>query len=585
VSAEQSPIALPLLGGGFLLGPVSPSDVVTPEDPMPEAERLAERARAFARDRVFPNLPALERPDTALLKALLHEAGEAGLFGADVPKAYGGLGIGRLGTVRVAEALSPTGGFAVAHGAQVGIGSLPIVFFGTEAQKARYLPRLVSGEWIGAFALTEPETGSDALHARATARPADDGDGYVISGHKQWITNAGVADLFTVFAQLEGVGLTAFLVERTFSGVRVGPEYRKMGIHSSSTCPVFLEGVRVPAENVLGEPGKGHQVALGVLNFGRLTLAAGTLGSAKAVLGMAVDHARGRRQFERPIADLPLIREKLARMQVRTWALESSVYRTAGLTQAAVERGGSMARALSEYAVECALNKVYGSETLDFVVDEAVQIHGGFGYMQESPVERAYRDARINRIFEGTNEINRLSIADTLFRRALRGQLPFLQRLSELEAALARTERPAPGDDLAEEAWLVENMKALAVLAAGRAAERLGMRLADEQEILVAVADMTLEAFVAESSLLRAEKVGGERPALLARLAVRRGARRVRSLVEKTLAAVLAGERLHQDLATADRRLAPTPADEIALRRRVAAWVVEAGGYVSGAGS
>ncbi|MCL6522003.1 MAG: acyl-CoA dehydrogenase family protein, partial [Firmicutes bacterium] len=524
-------------GGGWLLGPVEPDAVQVPEELRPEQKALAEAAAEFVEREVLPHMEELEAHDQQLLVELMHRAGELGLLGLEIPEAYGGLGLDRSSATLVSEAVAPSGGFAVTHGGHVGIGSLPLVFFGNEEQKRRYLPRLATGEWIAAYALTEPGYGSDALHARTTARLSDDGKSYILDGEKQWITNAGIADLFTVFAQLEGAGFTAFLVERSFPGVSTGPEYDKMGLRSSSTRPLILQGAHVPVENLLGEPGKGHRVALGVLDIGRLTLAAGALGSSKRLLDIAARYALEREQFGRPIARFGLIREKLAEMEARTWALEAMVYRTSGLIDAelARSRAADPARATAEYALECAAVKVFGSEVLDYVVDEAVQIHGGYGYMREYEVERAYRDARINRIFEGTNEINRLTIPDTLLRRAMQGRLPLLQAVQGLQKELPGLRRPAFFDrPLEEEAWRVEALKKAALMAAGLAVERYGQALEEEQELLGAFADMVIETYAAESALIRARKrtasASDPLAEAVARLTVDRAARCVRRL-------------------------------------------------------
>ncbi|MDI3297998.1 MAG: acyl-CoA dehydrogenase family protein [Bacillota bacterium] len=576
-------------GGGWLLGPVEPAETLAPEELRPEQRALAEAAAEFVEREVLPRMEALEAHDRALLVELMRRAGEQGLLGLEIPEAYGGLGLDRTSATLVGEALAPSGGFAVTHGAHVGIGSLPLVFFGNEEQKRRYLPRLATGEWIAAYALTEPGHGSDALHARTTARLSGDGRSYVLDGEKQWITNAGIADLFTVFAQLEGAGFTAFLVERGFPGVSTGPEYEKMGLRGSSTRPLILQGARVPAENLLGEPGKGHRVALGVLDIGRLNLGAGALGSSKRLVQIAARYALEREQFGRPIARFGLVREKLAEMEARTWALEAMVYRTSGLIDAQLRRDEATdpARATAEYALECAAVKVYGSEVLDYVVDEAVQIHGGYGYMREYEVERAYRDARINRIFEGTNEINRLTIPDTLLRRALQGRLPLLQVLQGLQKELASLRRPAFFDrPLEEEAWRVEALKKVALMVAGLGVERFGQALEEEQELLGAFADMVIETYAAESALLRARKrlaAAGSDPLAeaVARLTVDRAVRRVRELAGRSLAALYRGDELRLRLAVVDRLTGREPVDEIGLRRRIAERVLEARGYVA----
>ncbi|MCL6595112.1 MAG: acyl-CoA dehydrogenase family protein [Firmicutes bacterium] len=570
-------------GGAFLFVPVPAAEVATPEDLSEEALAVGEVPQAFLEREVRPALPALEGHDLGELRRLMARMGELGLLGVEVPRAYGGLELGRTVATLVTERLAPAGGLAVAQGAHAGLATLPLVYFGTEDQKRRYLPRLVTGEWVGAYALTEPGFGSDALHARTRAALRPDGEGYVLTGEKQWITNAGIADLFVVFAQLEGEGFTAFLVERAFPGVDTGGEYEKMGLWSSSTRPLVLNGAVVPTANLLGRPGRGHEVALGILDVSRLNLGAGAVGSAKRLLEVAARYALGRIQFGRPIARFGLVQEKLAEMQVRTWALEAAVYRTAGLIERAGERGiaADEASAAAEYAVECAIAKVLGSEVLGFVADEALQIHGGYGYMREYEVERAYRDARIQRIFEGTNEINRLTIPDTLMRRIRRGRIPFADLARALEGEIAALRRPAFFDaPLAAERWRVDGARRAAAAAAALALERFGADLAEEEEVLGAVADMAIELFAAESALVRAERARGtareEEYADLAALAVDGAVSRLRAAAVRVLAHSAEGDRRALALATLERLTAFPPLDAISLRRRVASRVLAA---------
>ncbi len=573
----------PRRGGAFLFASVPNADVVTPEDLDAETEAVAAAAAEFAEREVRPALPRLESGDTATLRDLLARMGALDLLAGEVPVEHGGLALRRTAVARMTERMAPAGGFSIAWGGHSGLATLPIALFGTDDQKARYLPRLARGEWIGAYALTEPGFGSDALHARTTARPTEDGKGYRLSGEKQWITNAGVADLFTVFAQLEGSGFSAFLVERAFPGVSTGGEYEKMGLHASSTRPLLLEDVFVPRENLLGEPGRGHVVALGVLDLNRLHLAAGCLGSCKRLTELSARYALGRVQFGRPIAQFGLIQEKLAQMQVRTFALDAAVYRTAGaLEQAGTALGiADEAKAAAEYAVECAILKVMGSEALGYVVDEAVQIHGGYGYMREYEVERAYRDARVQRIFEGTNEINRLTVPDTLARRASRGQVPVAALADTLTREIAAVRRPLFFDHPLEAArWRVEALRKAAAMTLGLAFERLGTALAQEEEVLGSAADMAIGLFAAESALTRGERQTstplGESFADLAALAVDDGVQGARAAASRILCHVERGDGRALALATLDRLTAFPPDDQIEVRRRVAARLLEA---------
>lgn len=573
----------PRRGSAFLFASVAPADVLTPEDLNSDAEDVAAAAAAFVEREVRPAMPALEAHDHTLLRTLIARMGALDLLAGEVAPAYGGLGLHRTAIVRMTERMAPAGGFSIAWGAHTSLATLPLVLFGSDEQKARYLPRLARGEWIGAYALTEPGFGSDALHARTTARPVPDGGGYVLRGEKQWITNGGIADLFTVFAQLEGVGFSAFLVERAWAGVSTGGEYEKMGLNASSTRPLILEDVHVPEENLLGVPGRGHAVALGVLDLNRLNLAAGCLGSSKRLIDLARTYAQGRVQFGRPIARFGLIQEKLAEMQVRTFALDAAVYRTAGALERAAETIGiaDEAQAAAEYAVECAILKVLGSETLAYVVDEAVQIHGGNGYMRDYEVERAYRDARIQRIFEGTNEINRLTVPDTLARRAARGQIPVAALAAALSREIAALRRPLFFDEpLAAARWRIEALRKAAGMTFGLAFERLDPGLAEEEEVLGAAADIAIALYAGESALIRAERQrlgpGAQSFADLAGLQVDESVQAARAAATRILCRVERGDGRALALATLERLTAFAPEDAIEVRRRVAARLLDA---------
>ncbi len=573
-------------GGGFLVGDPSPDDeaaVVTPEQARAEVEPIAAVARDFVQKEVLARGDRLLEHDYPTLRDLLARAGELGLLGVEVEEAYGGSALGPVFGAAVTEEIARAGDFAVTFGAHSGIGTLPLALFGTPEQKARYLPDLVAGRKVAAYALTEPMAGSDALSVRTRAIPVE--GGFILEGQKQWITNAGFADLFVVYARVDGERFTAFLVEAGSPGLSLGPEEDKLGIRGSSTRAVFLDRVRVPAHHVLGEVGRGHVVAFGVLNIGRFKLAAGSLGSGKAAMAVATAYAESRQQFGRPIADFGLVQEKLARMAVRLYALESMVYRTAGLMHRRGLADGH-ASAVGEMAVECSANKVYGSEALSSIVDEALQIHGGYGFMNDYPVARMYRDARINRIFEGTNEINRLLIPDALLRRAMRAGLPLLQSMAEARQAVESRDGATAGQwygdgvPLPDAAWMAGMRRAL-LYAASRMVERHGTALESEQEQLGRLADMVIGYLAAQSAWIRARRAAERdgRDALLhaalAALVIDEAARQMEQ----------AGRDLAGDAEAVDRMaglLRRPPIGIIALQRQVAAAVRSAGGYPLG---
>ena len=503
-----------LKGGEFLITPSDPQDVFTPEDFTEEHQMIAQMAQQFMEREILPQCERIEDQDLDLTVELLRKAAaELDLLAIDVPQKYEGLGLDKPSSTIVAEKLSRVGSFAISYGAHCGIGTLPIVYFGTEEQKQQYLPKLAKGELLAAYALTEATSGSDALAAKSTAVLSEDKKSWVLNGEKLWITNAGFADLFIVFAKVDGKDFSAFIVERKFAGVQVGTEEKKMGIKGSSTCILLLENARVPVENLLGEKGKGHKIALNILNIGRYKLGAGCVGAAKAAIGDCLSYAGERQQFGRPIAEFGAIQEKLAEMAIRTWIAESMAYRTVGLIDAKLREvdaddPSQALKAIEEYAVECSIVKVWCTEMLDFVVDEAVQIFGGNGYSQEYPVERYYRDSRINRIFEGTNEINRLLITGMLLRRAKKGELALMQATEQIFSELTSfPEELDPEEKLAEEKRIVENAKKATLMVAGLASQKYGEALTDEQEVVMAAADMIMEVHGMESGLLRVLKI------------------------------------------------------------------------------
>ncbi|MGE5189501.1 MAG: acyl-CoA dehydrogenase family protein [Gemmatimonadota bacterium] len=506
-------------GGEYLISEASANDVFTPEEFTDEQRQLGETARQFMANEVLPNVEKLEDHDFALMVRLLKRAGELGLLMIEAPEEYGGLALDKATSMIASEAVALYGGFATAFSAHTGIGTLPLVYYGTPAQKEKYLGKIITGEWIAAYCLTEPNSGSDALGAKATAVLSADGTHYVLNGTKQFITNGGFADLYTVFAKVDREHFTAFLVERTFPGVSPGPEEKKLGIRGSSTTPLILEDAKVPVENVLGEIGKGHKIAFNILNLGRLKLGANVVGGAKAALVEGVKYANVRRQFGVPIGTFGAIREKIADSVARIFAAESLVYRLSGMIDArlATVDGArpdyyeACQRGIEEYAMECAVAKVFCSETLDRVVDEVVQIHGGYGFIQEYVAERAYRDSRINRIFEGTNEINRILIPGVLLKRAMKGDIPLLPEVMKAVEAMKSPAAGAadPGDPFAAEATLLRNLKTVFLVVAGSAVQKHADRIRDEQEILMAVADIAIGIFAIESAVLRARKIGG----------------------------------------------------------------------------
>jgi len=583
------------IGGSFIIEDTDYRSIVTPEDLTEEQRMIGDATHHFIEHDVLPNDEALEKLDYKLTVELLRQAGELGLLGADVPEAYGGLGLDKVSTTLISEKLARGSSFSLSLGAHVGIGTLPIVYFGSPEQKRRYLPKLASGELIAAYCLTEPSSGSDALGARTTAKLTEDGSHYVLNGQKQFITNAGFADLFIVYAKVDGDKFSTFIVERTMEGVSIGPEEKKMGIKGSSTCPLILDNVRVPAGNLLWEVGKGHLIAFNILNIGRFKLAAGCLGACKEAIALSASYANVRKQFARPISSFPLIQRKLADMNIRTYVLESMVYRTAGLMDEGLSSidlseagaGVAAARAIAEYALECSINKVFGSEALDFVADEGVQIHGGYGYIQEFKIERIYRDSRINRIFEGTNEINRLLIPGTLLKRALKGELPLLQKLQALQSELLTMTPPASHPEvLGEEAHLLETAKKVFLMTGGLAVQKHQANLEQEQEILSDLADMMILIYAGESALLRAKKLRDGNDQTRAELAtamvevyIHESFSQIEQLARRCLASLASGDELRTQLAVLRKLTRHDPIDVTERKRRIASQVLQAEAY------
>ncbi len=583
-------------GGSFLLESRRPEEVFTPEDFTEQHQLIGQTAEEFSVNEILPNAEKIEHKDYSISRELLKQAGELGLSSVEVPEAYGGLEMDKVTAAVIADHIAKYAGFATTWGAHTGIGLLPLVYFGTEDQKKKYLPRLTTGEMVGAYALSEASSGSDALNCRARAQLSPDGKNYILNGEKMWITNAGFADLFTVFAKIDGEKFSAFLVERTFPGFSVGNEEHKLGIRGSSTCPIILNDCKVPVENLLGEIGKGHVIAFNILNVGRFKLGAMCVGGARVSLESAVSYAKQRKAFGKVIADFGLVREKIANMAILLYVGESLVYRTVGMMDVAlseVDKSGPDAikeirKAIEEYAVECSILKVWGSEMIDYVVDETLQIYSGYGFVEEYPAERAYRDARINRIFEGTNEINRLIITGFLLKRAMSGQLPLMPAIKKLMDEVLSG--PSTSEDiegpLAEERKLVDQAKKLGLFAAGSATQKYMQAIQDQQEIMGAIADMTIETYAMESAVLRAQKIAeakGESaaalPIAMTRVYLAQAMEKIESAAKKIIAAVADGDMLRTQLAILRRLAKYEPFNTIELRQQVAQRMIEKGKY------
>ncbi len=576
-------------GGSFLLESPAPQDVFTPADLTDDQKLIGQTAEEFVVKEVFPHVKDLEAKKPGLMPELVKKAAELGLMSGGTPEEYGGAGLDKIATTVLTEKISIYGGFAVTHGAHAGIGTLPIVYFGTEEQKKKYLPKLASGEMIGAYCLSEPQAGSDAQNSLTRAELNKEGTHYILNGQKMWITNGGFADLFVVFAKVDGEKFSAFIVEKKFPGCKPGNEEHKMGIHGSSTTPVFLENCQVPKENLLHEIGRGHIVAFNVLNAGRFTLGASGVGGAKYVLNTASKYSKERKAFGKQIGEFGLMKEKLAEMAVQIFAVESMIYRSAGNMEAAMHAAADSGdkvqnsmKVLEEYAIESSIAKVYGSEMLDFVVDEAVQIFGGYGFHEDYPVCRAYRDSRINRIFEGTNEINRMLIIQMLMKRAMGGQLPLIPAAMKLadEILAGPSFEETPEGVLAEETRVIANCKKMFLQAAGGAVQKFREKLADEQELIGALANIVMEIYAMESALLRTQKAAAAKgeaavPVMIdaTRVFIADAAERVDHEAKRAIAAVHEGDMLMTQMAVL-KRFGKRPAvDTIALRRRIAAAV------------
>ena len=583
-------------GGAWPIDPTDPATVMTPEKITDEQRMIQQTAHDFIKGEVLPVVERLEKKEWSLNRELLKKCGALGLLGTNIPEAYGGVDLDKIATLIVSEQVAGQASFATTFGAQANLTILPIYMFGTEAQRQKYLPGLVSGEMAGAYCLSESGSGSDALGAKTKAMKQADGS-FVLSGEKMWISNGGFADVYIIFAKVDGEQFTAFIVERKWPGVSSGKEEHKLGLHGSSTTPIILQDVKVPADAVLGEIGKGHKVAFNVLNFGRFKLGAMSCGGAKINIQEAAKYAASRKQFNTPIASFGAIKHKLGEMTARVYALESMMYRTAGLIDqriaATPDRKQNdptpMLAALEEFAVEASIAKVLGSETVDYVIDENLQIHGGNGFVHDYPPEGHYRDARVNRIFEGTNEINRLLIPGMLMKKAMKGELPLMQAAKALQDEIMSPSMSVPDDGdgvLTAESRAAGAFKKVVLLVAGTAMQRYGTKIEGEQEVLSFLADILIDTYASESAVLRAQDAAGRKLSNAqlhqdaARVAVNESAGRIELAARSALAAMADGDVLRTQLAALRRLLKVTPANTVELRRKLADATVAKGSYI-----
>lgn len=577
------PVAAP--GGSFLLENRSPEEVFTPEDFSEEHRQIASTAAQFAREEITPAADAVEAKEPGAMRGLLQKAGELGFLASDIPEEYGGLGMDKTTSAVIADHISILASVSTAFGAHVGIGTLPLVWYGTEEQKQKYLSKLATAEWVAAYALSEATSGSDAMNVRTRAVLSEDGRHYILNGEKMWITNCGIADLFTVFAKIDGEKFSAFLVEKTFPGVTIGAEEHKLGIRGSSTCPLVLSDCKVPAGNLLGEAGKGHHIAFNVLNVGRFKLGVACVGGARYALAEMVRYAKERKAFGKAIAEFGLIQRKISTSAARLYAAESMAYRTVGLIDAALsalpegssKESKNIQKRIEEYAVECSVLKVYCSEAMSCVADELVAVMGGYGYVEDYPAERIYRDSRINRIFEGTNEINRLIVTGWLMKRAMKGQLPLLGAIKKVMDEVMSSpsfDAAGPSDEaLSHETEILASVRKMTLFAAGVASQRYMTGLEEQQEIMADLADMIAQVYALESSLLRARKISGKSAAVAAQmtgLIAEESLTLADAAAKRVLAASAEGDELRTQLAILRRLAKSTPADTVSLSRAVA---------------
>jgi alkylation response protein AidB-like acyl-CoA dehydrogenase len=583
-------------GGSFLIEDRGTAEVFTPEDLSDEQRMIAETAEEFMAGEMAPRIPEILALKYEVTRDLLRKAGELGLLGIEIPEEYGGLGLDKVSGCLVSEKSARDGSFAVSYMGHTGIGTLPIVYFGTAEQKAKYLPKFATGEWVSSYSLSEASSASDAMNARARAVLSPDGKSWILNGEKMWLTNAGFADVYITFAKVDGEHFSCFIIDKGSPGVSLGAEEKKTGIKGSSTRPLILSDAVIPKENLLGEIGKGHKIAFNILNVGRFKLGAGVTGGAKLAIGESVRYGKSRTAFGRPITDFGLVRHKIGEMAILAYVAEAVVYRTAGmidrnLAGVGLHDAASALKRIEEYDVECSIVKVWTSEMIDYVVDETVQIFGGAGYVEDYPAERYWRDARVNRIFEGTNEINRLLIPGRLMRRALKGELPIFQKAMALLEEVTSPALGASADEgfLAAEARMVAGAKKVALMCLGTAAQKFGQGLEEQQEVLGHFADVAMTIYALESAVLRAQKraaAQGDDKARLQEAAVRCFAQDAMDQVETTarrlLAAVEEGDMLRTYLAALKRFTRREAVNTVELRRQVAAAAIEAEGYPLG---
>ena len=578
-------------GGSFLIEDLAPEDIFTLEDLTAEQKQIAEMTGDFAEEKILPQVQAIEAKQFDVSRQLMAQLGELGLLGVDVPEAYGGLDMDKVTSALVAQNLSVLGSFSVTFSAHVTIGTLPLVWYGTTQQKEKYLPRLASGQWIAAYALSESSAGSDAMNIRTRATLTPDGQHYVLNGEKMWISNAGIADLFTIFAKIDGEQFSAFLVEAGTPGLTIGKEEHKLGIRGSSTCPLVLTDCKVPVANLLGQAGKGHHIAFNILNVGRYKLAVSAIGGARHSLREGIRYAKERMAFGKPITSFGLVQEKIADSAAGIYATEAVVYRVVGAIDVALAELDKQSPAytqdvqkrIEEFAVECSILKVLGSEMLERVVDHTLQIHGGYGYVEDYPVERAYRDSRINRIFEGTNEINRLITTGWMIKRALQGKLALLPAIQKVmdEVMAGPSARASYEGPLADERVLLANAKKISLFCSGAASQKFGNDLGEQQEIMGALADMLSEVLALESAILRTEKMGTNAPLaiLLTRYYAVRSFEIVTAAAQRVLGAVAEGDMLRTQMTILRRFVKHEPVNRVEIGREISAAMVAAGRY------
>jgi alkylation response protein AidB-like acyl-CoA dehydrogenase len=591
VVEAQAKTAKRVTGGSFLIEDLTPEDIFTVEDLSPEQKQIADVAAKFADEKISPQVHEIEAKNWDVSRKLMRDLGDLGLLGIDVPEQYGGLDMDKITSTLVSQNLSASGSFSVTFSAHVTIGTLPLVWYGTPEQKEKYLPRLASGEWIAAYALSESSAGSDAMNIRTRATLTPDGKHYVLNGEKMWISNAGIANLFTIFAKIDGEKFSAFVVEAGTPGLTVGAEEHKLGIRGSSTCALVLADCKVPVENLLGQAGKGHHIAFNILNVGRYKLASSAVGGAKVSLRDGIRYARERVAFGKPITSFGLVQEKIAEGAAGIYVTEAVLYRVVGAIDAALAEldknsptfSAEVQKRIEEFAVECSILKFFGSEMVERVVDNTLQMHGGYGYVEEYPAERAYRDSRINRIFEGTNEINRLITTGWMIKRALQGTLPLLPAIKKVmdEVMAGPAAKVSYDGPLAEERGLLASAKKISLFCSGAASQKFGNDLGEQQEVMGALADILSEVLALESCILRTEKMNkpSSMAVKLTKYYAAHSFRVIEGSAERVLAAVAEGDMLRTQMTIFRRLSKHEPVNTISLGREISAAMVEAGRY------